>query len=197
MNIPQAVILNVLGINPILNEAQTSEIRGVLAAEEETIACLDAEIAKTLEQLEKLKKQRNDVERLVYSNLAPTYSEMREITRVIVQKEAELERIQAEIVNAHAVLHSLVHERDKASCVEKAGYEATLHPSTNDVSIEHPSSEHATPLALEQLDAEIERYRAILKRLSSDRDETLAALEVQRAVLSPVRRLPLEVMVNL
>jgi len=97
------------------------------------------------------------------------------IREVIKQKETLLERLQVDIKDTEVTLDSFLSERNRAQ-------------------LDMDGSSPGAVAALEHLDSEAENSRAILRQLISERDETHHILETHRALLSPIRRIPTEML---
>ncbi|KAJ7593373.1 hypothetical protein C8J56DRAFT_1045833 [Mycena floridula] len=182
-----AAILNIFGINPNLTDEQAREIRATLEAEEEMIRNLDLEIANAQAQLQKLQSERNVAERLLHSNSVPTDAQQTEIRAIVAQKELELERCIAEMGERQAALELLVAEREKVDSMGDQGMS-----TGNDIYFD--ALEEPTDVVLERLENDISAHNMALRRLTSQRDQVMISLEEYNIVLSPIRRLPVEVL---
>jgi len=120
-----------------------------VAAEQNYIESIDAEIALAMKQLEDLKKRRNAAEALLYSNTAPSEWQVQEVWRAIEQKEAELHSVQTQILDLERTVEN---------------YE------------------------------DLSEHQQEMKKLIAQRDEAQSLLEAQRAILSPIRRVPIEIL---
>lgn len=183
------VAVNLFGLNPFITDAEANQLRATLAVEQELIASLDAEIASALAQLKRLKEQRKNAEQLFHSNSAPSEAEVAQISGFIQNKEADLERLQADIDTTQDTLRHLMSERDRVKNLE-----AEWHHSPDDADHFYDALEEDYQATLNRLDSEIQLNRASLSRLIASRDSTIQAIEQQRLILSPIRRIPLEVL---
>ncbi|KAJ7158553.1 hypothetical protein C8R46DRAFT_1354515 [Mycena filopes] len=137
------------------------------------MASLDAEIAKAQAALKLLVSQRTEAQKLLESNSAPSDTEARAIREIIISKETQMGELEGEVAVARANLDSLIERR--ARVVES-------------------ESESASSDALDKFDADIEGARSVLKGLLTEREDTHETLEAHRALLSPIRRIPPEVL---
>ncbi|KAJ7650062.1 hypothetical protein FB45DRAFT_1050144 [Roridomyces roridus] len=158
-------------VNLIVTAEDAYEARETMRQNQLLMASLDAEIAKAQAALKELRTQRSEAAKLLESNSAPSETEVREIRQVIVTKEMEMIRIEDQVAEARRNLDDMIQNR--AQAVADSGLETGL---------------------LDHLDAEIEGARSVLKHLLTERDETRDDLEVHRALLSPIRRVPPEVL---
>ncbi|KAJ6507937.1 hypothetical protein C8R47DRAFT_62724 [Mycena vitilis] len=166
-NVPGANFL----VNLFLTEEEAREARETMEQNQLLMASLDAEIAKAKAALNQLISQRTEAQKLLESNSAPSDTEARAIREMIISKEQQIEQLEGEVAEARAALNSLLEKRSEA--VEESG----------------PSSG-----ALDKFDADIEGARSMLRGLLMERDQAHEALEAHRALLSPIRRIPPEVL---
>lgn len=145
----------------------TSRVRNYVA---EASVSLDAEIAKAQAALAELVSQRSEAQRLLESNSAPSESEAHAIREIIIEKEGLMEQLEAEIEEVQLNLESIMDSRAQAV------------------------DSRQSPGSLDKFDADIETSRSMLKSLRMQRDQTHITLETHRALLSPIRRLPSEVL---
>ncbi|KAK7463389.1 hypothetical protein VKT23_006744 [Stygiomarasmius scandens] len=187
MNFPAALTL--AGIDPFLDDEQSREIQDSLLKEEQMIASLDAEIAAAVEALEKLKRQRSEKQRLIYLDSAPSESEILTIRNNISKKETRLSQLDEQIKNARLALDGLVKR--------KADYENTGRAVETPLDVETPTRGddlRISSLSLYEIDGEIQRQQTTIMHLTHEREDVLLDLDAQRSQLSPIRRLPLELL---
>ncbi|KAJ7126802.1 hypothetical protein C8R44DRAFT_733530 [Mycena epipterygia] len=168
MNVPGAA--NFL-VNLFVTDEEAREARATMEQNQRLMASLDAEIAKAQAALKCLVNQRTEAQQLLESNSAPSETEARAIREIIVSKETLMEQLEGEIEQAQVALDAVIERRAQAA--EEAG----------------PSSG-----VLDNFDADIESARSVLKDLLAERDQTHQTLEAHRALLSPIRRMPPEVL---
>ncbi|KAJ6458894.1 hypothetical protein DFH09DRAFT_1062962 [Mycena vulgaris] len=167
MNVPGAA--NFL-VNLFVTDEEAREARATIEQNQLLMASLDAEIARAQAALRHLVSQRTEAQKLLESNSAPSDTEVRAIREIIISKETLMERLEGEISEAHAVLESMIQSRAQAA--EESGPRA----------------------ALDKFDADIESAQSVLRSLLTERDQTHETLEAHRALLSPIRRVPPEVL---
>ncbi|KAJ7707487.1 hypothetical protein B0H17DRAFT_519884 [Mycena rosella] len=155
-------------VNVFVTDEDAREARESMQQNQLLMQSLDAEIARAEAALKELVSQRSEAQRLLESNSAPSETETRAIREIIVSKETTMEKLQWDISEAQAFLDSLIQSRAQAA-------------ETSD-------------LALDNFDADIESARSVLRGLLTERDETHQTLEAHRALLSPIRRIPPEVL---
>ncbi|KAJ7732714.1 hypothetical protein B0H16DRAFT_1893022 [Mycena metata] len=168
MNIP--VPGNFL-VNIFVTDDEARQAREAMEQNQLLMASLDAEIAKAQAALKQLVNQRMEAQKLLESNSAPSETEARAIREIIISKETQMEQLEAEVAAARASLGSLIERR--AQMAEEP----------------EPASD-----ALEKFDADIENARSVLKGLLKEREDTHDTLEAHRTILSPIRRIPPEVL---
>ncbi|KAJ6532010.1 hypothetical protein B0H19DRAFT_1005659 [Mycena capillaripes] len=166
-NVPGAAFL----VNLFVTEEEAREVRETMEQNQLLMASLDAEIARAQAALKQLVSQRTEAQKLLESNSAPSDTEARAIREIIVSKEQQMEQLEGEVAEARAALKSMIERR--AQVVEESG------PSSN---------------VLDKFDADIEGAQSVLKGLLAEREQTHEALEAHRALLSPIRRIPPEVL---
>ncbi|KAJ7761975.1 hypothetical protein DFH07DRAFT_814744 [Mycena maculata] len=166
MNAPGAFLVNLF-----VTEEEALEARENMAQNQLLMASLDAEIAKAQAALKELVSQRTAAQLLLESNSAPSDTEARAIREIIISKETQMGQLEDEIAETRAALNSMIEGR--AQVAQQSG----------------PSSG-----ALEKFDADIEGARTVLKGLLTERDQTHDVLEAHKALLSPIRRIPPEVL---
>ncbi|KAJ7476067.1 hypothetical protein FB451DRAFT_1366654 [Mycena latifolia] len=164
MNVPGPAFL----VNLFVTDEEAREARETMEQNQLLMASLDAEIAKAQAALKQLVSQRSEAQKLLESNSAPSETEARAIREIIISKETLMEQLDGEVSEAQAVLESMMQRRAQAA--EESG------------------------LALDKFDADIESARSVLKSLLTERDQTHQTLEAHRALLSPIRRIPPEVL---
>ncbi|KAF5340894.1 hypothetical protein D9758_012192 [Tetrapyrgos nigripes] len=175
MNFPAA--LSLAGIDAFLTDEQNREVRNALLREEQMIASLDAEIAEAYAALEKLKRQRNKTQNFLHLNAAPSESELADIRTAITQREMRLAELEEEIGQVKLGVDALVGQQSDADQLSSDNSDAITVQSS-----------------LAQVDTEIQIHKAHLNHLMRERDEVLSDLDAQRAMLSPLSRLPLEIL---
>lgn len=134
------------------------------------------------------------MERLLHSNSVPSEAQVAEIHRSIKEKEADLERFQGEIDSTNIALSSLLNARDQLIKIEE---EWTTAEASQDTDVFFDVLEEHSELTLDRLNADIEAHKAALLQLASKREATTIAIEDQKSVLSPIRRVPVEVLVEI
>ncbi|KAJ7455283.1 hypothetical protein B0H11DRAFT_250597 [Mycena galericulata] len=165
-NVPGAFLVNLF-----VTDEEAREAREVMEQNQLLMASIDAEIAKAQATLKELVSQRSEAQKLLESNSAPSETEARAIREIIVSKETEMAQLEDEILEGQAVLGSMLERRAQVA--------TESDPFSG---------------ALEKIDADIESARSVLKGLSMEHDETHSVLEAHRALLSPIRRIPPEVL---
>jgi hypothetical protein len=175
---PVAGAFQLFGVNPFLTEEQAREIRQVVDAEREVLAGLDEEIARAMKQLDALKRQRNAIVQLIHSNSAPSDAQTAEIRQEILQLESNLDVYEAEMSSVQNEIDTLIEQRDRLGTEE--------HEDLDQMAAEQ-----------ERLNTDIERRRASLRELTADRAKIADALEAQRSILSPIRRIPVEIIAEI
>ncbi|KAF7374703.1 hypothetical protein MSAN_00355400 [Mycena sanguinolenta] len=167
MNVPGAGFM----VNLFVTEEEAREVRESMEENKRLMACLDAEIARAKAALEELKIQRSAAQKLLESNSAPSDTEVKVIREIINSKELQMDQLEGEVAEARAALNALIGRR--AEVVMESG------PSSN---------------ALDEFDFDIDGARSVLNGLLTERDQIHEALEAHRALLSPIRRIPPEVL---
>ncbi|KAJ7170863.1 hypothetical protein C8R43DRAFT_981335 [Mycena crocata] len=168
MNVPGA---NGFLVNVFVTDEEAREVRETMHQNQLLMASLDAEIAKAQAALKELVSQRTEAQKLLNSNSAPSDSEARAIREIIISKELQMEQLEVEVAEAQAALESMVQRRVQVA--------EESDPSSG---------------ALDKADADIDNARSVLKGLLTERAVALEALEAHRALLSPIRRIPPEVL---
>ncbi|KAK7033297.1 hypothetical protein R3P38DRAFT_790814 [Favolaschia claudopus] len=158
-------------VNIFVTEEEAREVRRAMEENQQLMASLDAEIERAKAALKNLVNQRSEAQRLLESNTAPSDTEVRAIREIIRTKEQEMDRLETEVVRTRNNLDAMIERR--AAIAEESG----------------PSSG-----VLDEFDADIEGARSVLKGLLTEREQTHDALEAHRALLSPIRRIPPEVL---
>ncbi|KAJ6513020.1 hypothetical protein C8R45DRAFT_332248 [Mycena sanguinolenta] len=167
MNVPGAGFL----VNLFVTEEEAREVRESMEENKRLMASLDAEIARAKAALEELKSQRSEAQKLLESNSAPSDAEAKAIREIIKSKELQMDRLEGEVAEARAALNALIERR--AEVALESGH------SSN---------------AVHQFDSDIDGARSVLHGLLTERDQIHEALEAHRALLSPIRRIPPEVL---
>ncbi|KAJ7227358.1 hypothetical protein GGX14DRAFT_386049 [Mycena pura] len=166
MNVPPAGFL----FNLFVSEEEAREVRENMEQNLLLMASIETEIAKTEAVLQQLVNKRSEAQKLLKSNSAPSETEARAIREIIITKERLMEQLEGEIAAAQDALNSLIESRAQAS--DSEGLSG----------------------ALEKFDTDIECTRSVLKGLVEERDLTHHTLEAHRVLLSPIRRIPPEVL---
>ncbi|THV07222.1 hypothetical protein K435DRAFT_833591 [Dendrothele bispora CBS 962.96] len=187
MSLPAA--LAIAGIDPFLNDEQSREMQEALQKEEMMIASLDAEISAAYIALEQLKRQRSEKQRLIYLNSAPSEAEVLVLQNAILQREKRLERLDEEIKESKLALEVLM--REQADHKDAGTVEPSSHNPQTPINGDDAKS---LSFSLCQINAEIRRYKNAIRYLTSEREEVLADLDAQKTQLTPIRRLPLEIL---
>ncbi|KAF8206198.1 hypothetical protein K438DRAFT_1963283 [Mycena galopus ATCC 62051] len=167
MNVPGAGFL----VNLFVTEEEAREARESMQQNQALMACLDAEIAKAQAALKQLVSQRTEAQKLLESNSAPSDTEVKAIREIIQTKEQEMEQLEGEVTAARVTLKAMIERRAEVAD------QSDLSSNT-----------------LDKFDADIDGARSVLNGLLTERDQTHEALEAHRALLSPIRRLPPEVL---
>ncbi|KAJ7031376.1 hypothetical protein C8F04DRAFT_1110980 [Mycena alexandri] len=158
-------------VNIFVTDDEARQAREAMEQNQLLMASLDAEIAKAQAALKQLVSQRMEAQKLLESNSAPSDTEARAIREIIISKETQMKQLEAEVAAARASLDSLVERRAQMA--------------------EEPEPASG---ALEKFDADIENARSVLKGLLREREDTHDTLEAHRTILSPIRRIPPEVL---
>ncbi|KAJ7261772.1 hypothetical protein B0H12DRAFT_1231420 [Mycena haematopus] len=157
--------------NLFVTDEEAREVRESMEENKRLMACLDAEIAKAQAALKQLVNQRTEAQKLLESNSAPSDTEAKAIREIIRSKEQEMAQLEGEVAEARAALNAMIERR--AEVVMESG------PSSN---------------VLDKFDIDIDGARSVLNGLLTERDQIHEALEAHRALLSPIRRIPPEVL---
>lgn len=179
MNVPGALIL---GANDFVSDEEAQRVRAAIHNEERIMASLDAEIRQAKATLATLVQKRCEVRDLMASNTAPSDAEILSIRETILQQEATLSRISGEIDETRNALEELSRERSRAQASQMA------------IDAPEVGSHDSKTLALERIDAEAHRREEDLQRLLREYDRTRETVESHKAILSPVRRIPPEIL---
>ncbi|KAJ7364261.1 hypothetical protein DFH08DRAFT_730841 [Mycena albidolilacea] len=158
-------------VNVFVTDEEAREYRETMQQNKLLMASLDAEIAKAQAALKQLVNQRTEAQKLLESNSAPSDTEVEAIREIIRSKEQEMEQLEGEVAGARSALNAMLERREEVA--QESG----------------PSSS-----ALDKFDADIDGARAVLRGLLTERDQTHETLEAHRALLSPSRRIPPEVL---
>jgi hypothetical protein len=148
-------------------------------------------------------------------NVLLTDAEVHRVEQVLEHKEEIVASLDAQIASAIAARDKLVQQRNEAhqllvskqvpGNVEAAAIQAIISEKKSELDrlrrkVAEAQDELNTLLETQNpaddtdYDAEVERCQSVLERLVSDRDKASIVLEKHRASLSPVRRLPPEVL---
>lgn len=170
MNIPNIppnlpAALNLLGHNPFMTPEQAEEIRQLLHNEEHVLASLNAEINEATALLEKITRDRDALQEIIVGKSGPHMAALR---AGIEEKDMELRRVQKESQAVKASWDRMCRERGTVA--------------------------ESDPDLLEHLDFEIELCRQAVQRLEKEENGIQASLDTQRDALSPIRRLPVELL---
>ncbi|ESK93975.1 hypothetical protein Moror_12932 [Moniliophthora roreri MCA 2997] len=168
--------LTLVGIDPFLSDDEARRVRELLERDEELMASLDAEIAQVKAALAELKERRDMAQQNIALNYAPSESEAMAIRSEIDENESRLRALEEEIARAHRDLDDLLSQRQQA--VLDATLASTVDP-------------------LSPLDTSILLSREAIRRLEIERDSIHVSLEQHRALLSPIRRIPTEMLAEI
>ncbi|KIK66577.1 hypothetical protein GYMLUDRAFT_37736 [Collybiopsis luxurians FD-317 M1] len=170
MNFPANLTL--VGMDPFLTEEQAAEIQQALLREQRIIDSLDAEIAQAQAALEKLKQRRSESQKAVSMNSIPSESQMLTIRQSIAEHGSRLEQLEKEILEA-------VQGREAVESL--VAQEKDLRNGSSLSTLEH-------------LNTELEQYHTHIAHLNLERDRVQADIEALQVTVSPIRRLPLEIL---
>ncbi|KAG7451303.1 uncharacterized protein BT62DRAFT_926978 [Guyanagaster necrorhizus] len=144
---------------------QAEDIRQLLHNEEHVLASLNAEIKEATALLEKITRDRDALQEIIVGKSGPHMAALR---AGIEEKEKELRRVQKESKAVKASWDRMCRERGMVA--------------------------ESDPDLLKHLDFELELCRQTVQRLQNEEDSVQVSLDSQRSALSPIRRLPLEIL---
>lgn len=177
---------DISGANASITGAGSHEILG---HNQQVIAGLDAEIALAQAALNRLQHQRNEMRGIITPNAPPSEAKVKAISHVILREEEEFKRLNRDIVDTRTVMANLLAQKKAAR--QPLGVEFEIAQNNDGFSVSNVVD--ADPV-LESLEERIAHCQYRLERLARDCEETRDSLETHRALLSPIRQLPLEVL---
>ncbi|KAF5391597.1 hypothetical protein D9757_002548 [Collybiopsis confluens] len=167
MNFPANLTL--VGIDPFLTEEQALEVQQALEREQHIIDSLDAEIAHAHAALASLRRRRNESQKAISMNSIPSESQVSTIRSNISEHGRRLEQLEKEIIEAEEA-RDLLEQQQLVAQTESSEF------------------------SREQLTNEREQHQGRITHLVVQRDQVQTDIEALQAVISPIRRLPLEIL---
>lgn len=153
-----------------LTAEQSAEAQHNLDNDQRILASIDEEIALAQAQLEKLKSQRSETQKAIMMASIPSESQASIILEGIEEQGALLEQLEKDICEALEAREEM--ERLVAEANDGLASTATF----------------------EDLCAERERHEIHLTHLKLERDQAQVHIEALQSMLSPIRRIPVEIL---
>ncbi|EDR05841.1 uncharacterized protein LACBIDRAFT_302656 [Laccaria bicolor S238N-H82] len=162
--------LGPMGVNGALTEEGRAQLEGIIAHHQQIVVEIEAEAAIALEALKTLTKQRNEAHAWLAS--LSTTVDKGSLPQVIKHEEALLGDIDERMMNVEGELHCLGGLEDE------------------DVTY---SDNYPQPEPSDDVKRDIEQNRRELRQLSDDYQNISKQLALHRDQLSPIRKVPPEI----
>ncbi|TFK36661.1 hypothetical protein BDQ12DRAFT_713938 [Crucibulum laeve] len=175
--------LNLLGGNLALDENEHDGLESVLTGRQDVIASLESEMVLAQQTLNNLIQRRNEAHRLLLSASGPSSSTKKVIRKVIAEKEVALNGLHQEISDIQCELDRLLGATNSTLQHE----DSPIDTDVASIPVEGLSDSEYRP-------AEVNLCQERLHHLMHQRDEAQDILEAHKAVLSPIRKIPTEVL---